>query len=148
MVVFSLGYFYHNYFFNFPIEQSTSFQYPFVQAVEYVLEIEDDYDQIVFSKYDQAEFSYMYYLFYSQTDPGWYSNQGGTESGSFDADHQIGKYQFRAIDFGQEVQDPGDGKKLIVGNALGAFPEIPEGVAGIKVFETLDGRSGIKVVAH
>ena len=148
VLIFNSSRLYHNYFFNFPHEQSTSFQYPLAEAVKHVLTIGDQYDQIVFSKMEQAEFSYMYYLFFSQTDPQWYLNQGGTQSGGFDADHQFGKYQFRAFDWKKETESAGDGKTLFIGNAWGVFPDIPKGVAGLKTFETLDGKLGIKIAAY
>jgi hypothetical protein len=118
------------------------------EAVKHVLTIQDRYDQIVFSKMEQAEFSYMYFLFYSQTDPQWYLSQGGTRSGGFDADHQFGKYQFRAFDWKKETESTGNGRTLFIGNAWGVFPDIPEGVAGLKTFETLDGQLGIKIAEH
>jgi len=144
----SMGFFYHNYFFNFPYEQSDSFQYPLSQAIPYVLSIQNQYDKIVFSERGQLEQSYMFFLFFSKTDPIWYQKQGGTISGGFNQEHYFGKYEFRYIDWNKENQKPPTGKTLYVGNMLSAIPDLPEGVAGLKIFKLLDGREAIKIVAR
>lgn len=148
LVVFSLGYLYHNYFYNFPYEQSDSFQYPLSKAIPYILSIQSQYDKIVFSERGQLEQSYMFFLFFSKIDPLWYQNQGGTISGGFGKEHYFGKYEFRYIDWNQEIQKSSNGKTLYVGNVLSAIPDIHEGVSGLATFGLLDGRKAIKIVAR
>lgn len=144
LLIGSFAYLYHNYFFNFPYEQSSSFQYPLSRAIFYVLLIEDKYDKIVFSERGQCDQSYMFFLFFSKTDPAWYQKQGGTVSGGFGKEHRFGKYEFRHIDWEQEAQGPSVGKILYVGD----ITDLPEGIAGLETFELLDGRKAIKVVAR
>lgn len=112
LVLVSLAYLVHNYFINFPQEQSQSFQLALAEAIDYVLANEKKYDQIIFSNHDQTAQSYMFFLFFSQYDPELYQRQGGTISAGFEKSHQIGKYQFRHIDW------PGDAapQTLYLGN--------------------------------
>jgi len=136
---FNLAYLYHHYFVSFPHEQSNSFQYPLAKAIDYVLTQESDYQKIVFSNQDHAYQSYMFYLFFSRYDPGQYLADGGTISGGFAETHQIGKYEFRPINWSKENKSE---EILYVGNV----DDFPSKVEAQQVFKLLDGQPAIKVI--
>jgi len=139
LLIFSLAFLLHNYFVNFPFEQSDSFQYPLVQAIDYVLEVEDQYQKIVFSNQDHGYQSYMFFLFFSHYDPKEYLSQGGTISGGYEETHRIGKYEFRPIEWSKEVRNR---DYLYIGN----LNDFPEGTVSLQIFKLLNGKESIKVV--
>jgi 4-amino-4-deoxy-L-arabinose transferase-like glycosyltransferase len=138
-LLFNFYYLYHNYFVNFPYEQSESFQYSLTRAIPYVLDIEDKYQRIVFSNQSHLYQSYMFFLFFSQYDPFVYLNQGGTISGGHNETHKIGKYEFRPIDWRKEKKER---NTLYIGNVN----EFPEEVVPLAIFKLLDNQKAIKVV--
>lgn len=95
----SIMYFYHQYFFTFPLEESSSFQYPLVQAMQYAIGHEKSFKQIYVSNERELSQSYMRYLYITKYDPKKYLAQGGTVSGGFATVHTIGKYTFGRISF-------------------------------------------------
>lgn len=111
LVAGSIAVFYKQYFFVFPKEQSSSFQYTLSKAVTYVLSRENNYSKIVFSNKDNLYQSYMFFLFYSKYDPLLYQKQGGTISGGFNETHSFGKFEFRPITLNGE-----DKNELLIGN--------------------------------
>ena len=136
---FNLAYLYHNYFVNFPREQSDSFQYPLGQAINYALTQEGDYQKIVFSNQQHGYQSYMFFLFFSRYDPSLYQKQGGTISGGFNETHQIGQYEFRPINWPEEEKS---GEILYVGNLIDFPPE----AESPQTFKLLDGQPVVKAV--
>lgn len=136
---FNCLYLYHNYFVNFPQEQSDSFQYPLQQAINYVLEKENQYPKIVFTNQDHGYQSYMFFLFFSQFDPAQYQDLGGTVSGGFNVTHQIDKYQFRPIKWGQEKKET---QTLLIGN----LADFPSELIPLKTISLLSGEEALKIV--
>jgi 4-amino-4-deoxy-L-arabinose transferase-like glycosyltransferase len=63
-------YFMHNYIIHFPKKYASEWQYGYKQAVEYVAQIEDDYEQVVVS--NDLGRAYIYFLFYQQYPPQQY----------------------------------------------------------------------------
>jgi 4-amino-4-deoxy-L-arabinose transferase-like glycosyltransferase len=59
LIFISLVYLAHNYFINFPFEQSDSFQYPLAQGIKYVIGKENQYDQIVMTNQKQGYLSFL-----------------------------------------------------------------------------------------
>ncbi len=139
LLLFSFSFLFHNYFINFPNEQSESFQYPLAQTIDYVLENEDRYQKIVFSNQNNGYQSYMFFLFFSQYDPVFYLNQGGTVSGGYDETHKINKYEFRPIEWENETRNK---NTLYVGN----IDDFPKGVVFKQEFKLLNGERAIAVV--
>jgi len=135
----SIFYFYQQYFFIFPKEQSESFQYALAKANIFVMEHENKYDKIVFSNSDNLYQSYMFYLFAKQYDPTIYLKQGGTKSGGFAEIHQFGKYEFRPINWGKEKKNK---NILYVGNSH----DFPENQQVLFTGYYLDGKEGIKII--
>jgi len=140
-LLFSLLYLGHNYFVNFPREQSSSFQYPLSQAIGYVLKNENQYQKIVFSNKDNCYQSYMFFLFFSRYDPELYQKQGGTISGGFAETHFFGKYEFRPIDWGNDRWRRGI---LYVGN----IRDFSLNVQPLQIFKLLDNRITLMAVGR
>ena len=137
LVAFSLIFLLHNYFVNFPYEQSDSFQYPLGRAIEYTLKRESEYERIVITNQNQGYQSYMFYLYYRHYDPHLYLAQGGTKSGGYNQTHQIGKYEFRPINWsGQQAGT------LFVGNT----GDFPDGIVGAD-FKLLTGENALKAIS-
>ncbi len=131
---------YKNYFFIFPRQQSSSFQYALSQAIPYVLAHESAYDRIVFSNQNDLYQSYMFFLFFSHYDPKEYRKRGGTVSGGFAQTHTIGKYVFRPIDWKKEQKNR---STLYVGN----IADFPDATASLANFSNLDGILAIRIAA-
>jgi len=140
VVLFSAN-FYKEYFYSFPKNQSSSFQYSLHNAIKFVLDNDKSYSRIIFSNKDGLYQSYMFYLFYSKYDPYLYQKQGGTKSGGFDEAHKFGKYEFRAIVWNR---DKFLGNTLLIGNArdFSVQKEI------LKSFVNLDGKGAVEIVQN
>ncbi|MCJ7792946.1 MAG: glycosyltransferase family 39 protein [Candidatus Marinimicrobia bacterium] len=138
-LIFSLGFLWHHYFVNFPYEQSASFQSPLAEAIKFVLPIQGQYRQIVFTNQNHGYQSYMFYLFFSQYEPLIYLFQGGTISGGYNEMHQFGRYQFRPIDWEKETRG---GEILYIGNVQ----DFPEEVMPLKEFNLLNGEKAMVAV--
>ena len=134
----SVLYFFKQYFYVFPKNQSVSFQYALSEAIPFVLKRESGYNKIVFSNRDNLYQSYMFFLFYSKYDPFLYQKQGGTKSGGFAQAHKFGKYEFRAIEW---EKDGLISNTLFVGNDS----DFPRDLKS-KFFTNLDGKGVIEVV--
>lgn len=141
LALISLAFLSQNYFIRFPFEQSDSFQYPLSQMVPWVLAGEGDYQKIIFTNKGQGYQSFMFFLFFSQYDPKIYLEQGGTFSGGYNETHQIGKYEFRPINWQKEKFIPGT---LWLGN----IDEFPERVEIIKRFNLLNNQPAMAAVEN
>lgn len=135
IIIFSLIFFYKQYFFVFPKTQSSSFQYALSSAIPFVLANQKHYTNVVFSNKDALYQSYMFFLFFSKYDPLLYQKEGGTRSGGYDKIHIFGKYEFRPINSIEKNKDT-----LYIGNLaeLRSFRVI-------ETFDDLDGSE--KIVA-
>lgn len=72
VVVISFGLYFKNYLYSYPTNFSKDWQYGYRQAVEYVKEHQDEYDEIVFSRtYGEP---HMFTLFFLNYDPAKYQN--------------------------------------------------------------------------
>ncbi len=60
-------YFYHNYFYHYPLEFSGEWQYGYKQSIDYVKSVKNNYDYIQVA--NALGRPYIYYLFYTKTDP-------------------------------------------------------------------------------
>lgn len=137
IAIYFLVNFYKEYFYSFPKNQSSSFQYSLHSAIKFVLKNES-YNKIIFSNKDNLYQSYMFYLFDSKYDPYLYQQQGGTKSGGFEETHAFARYEFRPIVWEKDkfLKDT-----LFVGN-VSDFPNDVETL----IFKNLDGKAVIKVV--
>lgn len=138
IVIYSLTIFYKEYFYTFPRNQSSSFQYSLMNSIKFVLNNEKSYDKVVFSNKDNLYQSYMFYLFYSKYDPFLYQKQGGSISGGYNETHSFGKLEFRPIVYKKE-----NAGELLVGNVS----EL-DSLKKMKVFRNLAGKEEVVVVKN
>lgn len=139
LVIFSLAFMSHNYFVNFPHEQSDSFQYPLAQTIKHVLSSKDQYRKITITNQDHGYQSYMFLLFFSRYNPLVYQFFGGTISGGFAETHRFDQYEFRPIDWQNEERKEGI---LYVGN----FDDFPETETLLKEYPLLNGEKAMVIV--
>ncbi|MEK7572807.1 MAG: glycosyltransferase family 39 protein [Patescibacteria group bacterium] len=140
VVLFESFYFFNQYFYIFPKEQSSSFQYALSKTIPYVLSQQKNYQKVVISNSDNLYQSYMFYLFYSKYDPKLYQKQGGTISGGYAENHKFDNLFFEPINF---KEDSGSKGTLYVGNPN----EFSKNISPIKTFRNLNGEEAIIVVA-
>ena len=60
-------YFYHDYFYQYPYDYSGEWQYGYKQSIDYVLSVQNQYDYVQMTH--ALGRPYIYYLFYTKTDP-------------------------------------------------------------------------------
>jgi len=137
--VVSVAYFFLQYFYSFPKQQSESYQYALYDSIRYVLANKSHYQKILFSNRDDLLQSYMFYLFEAKYDPKKYLQEGGTKSGGFAEFHKYDSVDFRPIvwDKDRNIQHV-----LIVGN-------VNDFLAYAHVVHRgyyLDGKEGVRIV--
>ena len=94
-LIVSFSYFWHNYFNHYAKEYSTEWQYGYKEAIAKVKQLEGDYNRIVITEgYGR---SYMYTLFFTQTDPETYvaDKRSTFDAAGFYHVFGFGKYEFR-----------------------------------------------------
>ena len=94
-LIVSFSYFWHNYFNHYAKEYSTEWQYGYKEAIAKVKQLEGDYNRIVITEgYGR---SYMYTLFFTQTDPETYvaDKRSTFDAAGFYNVFGFGKYEFR-----------------------------------------------------
>lgn len=93
----SIKQFTYAYFVEFPLRESSQYQYALHKAVDYIAQHKGEYNHIVISNRDNAAQSYMFYLFDTKYNPALYQRNGGTKSAGFQATHTIDNIDFRPI---------------------------------------------------
>lgn len=98
-------YFFRQYQMHLPHERSADWQYGRKEMAVYVSENQDKYKNIVFSP--KLETPHIFMLYYSKYDPKKYLSEGGTQSGTWDAQtNKFSNYEFRYFtnnDFNKNV---------------------------------------------
>jgi len=135
-LAFHLANLFHQYFINFPREQSDSFQYSLKRAIEYAIANEDNYKKIVITNQNAGYQSYMFYLFYSKYPPRLYLNNGGTTAGGYLETHKIGKFEFRPIEW---EKDKNEKNALLIGN----MEDFPFELTEVKEFNLLNNQRSL-----
>lgn len=125
-------YYLHGYYAHYPREYSAEWQYGYKESLAYVLENENKFTQIHIT--DELGRPYIYYLFYSKTDPKEFQKNATIEREAFGFVHvnQIGKYHFGAD---LEMSETPGANWLYIGKV----GEIPSGVKILKTFYLLNG---------
>lgn len=87
-------YFYHNYLYHYPLEFSGEWQYGYKQSIDYVKSVENNYDYIQVA--DALGRPYIYYLFYTKTDPEFFRQTVNVQRDPFGfvTIYGFGKYLF------------------------------------------------------
>jgi 4-amino-4-deoxy-L-arabinose transferase-like glycosyltransferase len=135
--LFNFIYFLNQYFVQQNFYHSQDWQYGYSQAVDEVLKVEGNYDNIVVSDSQPLDKSYMFFLFYLKYPPDQYQKIGEQSSGSFESHHYFGKYMFRKIDWDKDR----DLKNTLF---IGPPAEIPSSAA-YKTIHNLDGTVSIRI---
>lgn len=137
-VLMNVTYYLHMYFYHMDYEYSQFWQYGYQQAVEYSQLHKSRYKHIVVST--KLEQPHMFFLFYTKYDPVKYLAGGGTASGGFaEARNKFDIYQFRPIDWNNEVKDSST-------LYLGTPTEILS--SGLKTIYYLNGKEAIKIADY
>lgn len=122
-----------NYFYSY------DWQYGHEEAVAYVKSVESKYDKIVLTEEEPMDQAYMFYLFYLKYSPERYQMESKTTSGGFEDNHNFDKYEFRPINWKEEVKDS---KTLYVGRPS----DFSSGAKILKVIKYLNGEQAIIIV--
>lgn len=136
LLFFETGNFIYRYFSIFPKEQSESFQYTLGNAIPYVVNRSNSYDQVIFSNTDNLYQSYMFFLFFTKYDPYSYQQMGGTGSGGFAEEHVINKYHFKPVTNNEDFKNI-----LYVANPS----DMPSNAKVLRTFTYLDGKEGVVI---
>lgn len=140
----SLVFFLYDYRYQAPKSSSQSMLYGMREAVKYVSSIEDDYQEIVFSR--RLSEPHIYLAFYKMWNPSDYQKESQDweryekERLSFVdqlGEYYLGEYTFRNIHYPDEKD-----KSLLVGKPR----EFPENVKTLKTIYYPDGQKAILVV--
>jgi len=94
MLILNIIYYLHGYYFHYATEFSREWQYGYKDSVRYVKSVENDFDNIYITS-DMGR-PYIYYLFYTKTDPRIFreNNQVRRDAFGFVTVDRFGKYNF------------------------------------------------------
>lgn len=140
LALLNFGYYMDQYFVQENYYFSKYWQYGYKDAVSYVMQNKDKYQEVVVSNAAPLDQSYIFFLFYSKFDPKKYQEEGGTVSGGFKETHKgFDNITFRQIDWNKEART---GKVLYVGRPT----DFPAGAHVLKTINYLNGKPAIKIV--
>lgn len=123
----------HGYYMHYPREYSGEWQYGYKESIQYVMDNKDQYDQVFMTNQSLGR-PYIYYLFYTKTDPKHFQATAQIKRDVFGFVTVKGfdKYVFRD----NQGQVNTDGKKTLYIN----IPEdTPENATILKKFNLVDG---------
>lgn len=126
LVLYSYSYFLLSYFVRSPIENAVDWRSEDKKATEYILQIEDGYDKVVFL--EPSGFFYTSFLFYGSYPPEKHHDDSSyKQSGLVTTLERTGKFYFTDIDFSKEEVEK---DTLYISHKH----HVPEGVEVIKEF--------------
>lgn len=125
-------YFYHNYFSHYLYQYSGEWQYGYKESIAYAKSVEKDYDFIQVS--NTLGRPYIYYLFYTKTDPNYFRQTAKIERDAFGfvSVKSFGKYLFP----NEYTYDLGKKNKVLY---INSHYHVPEGAVVVKTFYLLNG---------
>ncbi len=125
-------YFYRNYFNHYPYEYSGEWQYGYKQSIEYVKSVEKSYDYIQVT--NALGRPYIYYLFYTKTDPKYFRKNAKVERDAFGfvAVRGFGKYLF-PDEYSYSLSK--ENKVLYINS----YYNVPKNATVVKTFYLLNG---------
>lgn len=112
LFIFNFIYFLDQYFVQQNFYTAKDWQYGYKETIGELSKIQDKYEKIVVSNQPPMDQSYMFFLFYLRYDPLTYQRVGQYASGGFRENHKFDKFEFRPINWAQELKD---GKTLFIG---------------------------------
>ncbi len=96
IVLVSVAYYLHQYYVVLPVEDAPYWYVGRKEMTQELTRVKSEYDAIYVS--NSLDFPYVFYLYYSHTDPAVYRRQGGTVSGGFEEQrNHVGNIYFRSI---------------------------------------------------
>jgi 4-amino-4-deoxy-L-arabinose transferase-like glycosyltransferase len=128
----NVAYYLHGYYMHYPREHSEVWQYGYKDSIQYVKEVERDYNQIIVS--DIYGRPYNYFVFYLQMDPQTFRQSAKVTRDAFGfvTVSQVGKYQFV-----REMPVETDPKTLLLAPPY----DLPSGSKILKEFKALNGNT-------
>lgn len=133
LMFFNFIYFQHVYWRHYSIEYSGEWQFGYKPAIEFLKNIEGNYDEIWFT--DKIGRPYIYFLFYLKKSPIEFQKFSKIDREVFGFVHvrSFGKYHF----FGLGESLPRDDKKILY---VDSPEDVPEVAKIIKTFNLLNGK--------
>lgn len=105
MISYSYIFYFFSYFIRFPIEYAKDWRSEDKKTVEYIKNIEHNYEKIIID--DSAEFFYTSLLFYGKYSPDTYQRNSEYHlKGLVNTLSNTGKYEFRKVDWEKELYLP------------------------------------------
>lgn len=148
VVIFSVYSYLHQLFYVYPKEYSRDWQYGYKEAVEYIKENQDNYDQIVFSRHYGEP--HMFTLFFLEYDPAKFINNPNLnrfETYDWVRVLKFDKYYFpdlgdKGTKFEDIIKESKDKKLLFIGKP-GDFPiDIPR----LRKINFLNGNPAFEII--
>lgn len=136
LLLINFAYFYHNYFSHYPQQFSGEWQYGYKQSIDYVRGIENNYDYVQVT--NALGRPYIYYLFYTKTNPEDYLNSAVIKRDAFGfvAIEGFGKYVFPQ-DYNYNLSKT---KKVLYINTP---YNLPSNIKILKTFYLLNGQPAL-----
>lgn len=124
-------YYIHGYYVHYPRIYSGEWQYGYKESIEYVKSVQKNYDRIIVT--DKLGRPYIYYLFYTKSDPVWFRNNSDVRRDVFGfvSVDRVGKYYFKR-DPNNDIQK----NKILYINYV---KDVPSGANILKTFYLLNG---------
>ncbi len=135
LLISNIGYYLYGYYAHYSREYSGEWQYGYKQALSYVVENENDYDQIYMT--DKLGRPYIYYLFFSKTHPNKFRKDSDIKRDTFGFVNvsRVGKYNFTD---NLDVETEGS-KTLYINDPL----NVPKDARVLKQVNNLNGEPAL-----
>ncbi len=131
MLAFNFLYYFHGYYVHYPAEYSGEWQYGYKESITFIRSVEKNFDEIhVSTSFGRP---YIYYLFYTQTDPIFFRKTERVERDVFGFVNvkSFGKYFFE-----RDFSAPKHGRKILYVNTP---QNVPQNASILKTFYLLNG---------
>ena len=129
--VFIFSYFIHNYFVHYRREFSGEWQYGYKQAIEYIKNVENQFDKIYVT--EELGRPYIYALFYLQYSPEQFRKNAVIEREVYGFVHVRGFGKYR---FAKDFNDLSSEERILYVDVPG---KVPESASIQKIFNLLNG---------
>lgn len=104
LFIFNFSYYLNQYFVQQNYFYAKYWQYGYENIVNYIDDVQKNYNKIIVSNTPPLDQSYMFFLFYLKYDPARYLKEGGTASGKIEGRNQFANFEFRKFDYNEEKE--------------------------------------------
>ncbi len=133
LLFFNVLYYFHGYHTHYPRLYSGEWQYGYKDSIEYVMSVQDEYDDIFIT--DALGRPYAYYAFYTQEDPNKFRTSAQVKRDVFGFVSVEGFSKYR---FAKDVHTiKADSKNILYINISG---KVPDNATILKTFTLKDGK--------